>query len=94
MSSINPFSGYLAAGSQVDRAHAAEKAAQVRRTQAISRNVAARDAEMEHQVESVDVVGPVKDEDEGKGQERPKQRGRGSTGEQENDDRPTLDVKA
>ncbi|HSI32022.1 MAG: hypothetical protein ACAI43_21800 [Phycisphaerae bacterium] len=94
MSSINPFSGYVAAGSQVERAHAAEKAAQVRRTQAMSRNVAARDDEMEHQVESVDVVGAVKDDEAGKGQERPKQRGRGGTGKQDTDQHPTLDVRA
>ena len=43
MSSINPFAGYVAQGSQVERAQASEKTRQVRREQALSKNVAVRD---------------------------------------------------
>ena len=65
MSSINPFSGYVAAGSQLERTQAADKARQVRRAQALSKNVAARDDELEHQVENTDVVAALHDEQQG-----------------------------
>ena len=65
VSSINPFSGYIAAGSQLERAQAADKTRQVRRAQALSKNVAARDDELEHQVENTDVVAALHDEQQG-----------------------------
>lgn len=74
MSSINPFSGYVAAGSQLERTQAADKTRQVRRAQALSKNVAARDDEMEHQVENTDVVSALHDEQQGgQGQQQPRQ---------------------
>jgi hypothetical protein len=65
VSSINPFSGYVAQGSQLERTQAAEKTRQVRRAQALSKNVAARDDELEHQVENTDVVAALHDEQQG-----------------------------
>jgi hypothetical protein len=62
VSSINPFSGYVAQGSQLERTQAADKARQVRRAQALSKNVAARDDELEHQVENTDAVAALHDE--------------------------------
>ena len=56
MSAINPFSGYVAQGSQVERSQAADKTREVRRTQALSNDVARRDDELEHQVESADAI--------------------------------------
>jgi hypothetical protein len=67
MSSINPFSGYLAQGSQTERAQAAEKARQIRRSQELSRNIARQDDSLEHQVESTDTVTGTS------GEQKPKQ---------------------
>jgi hypothetical protein len=62
MSSINPFSGYVAQGTQVERAQASDKSREVRRTQALSSDVARRDDEMEHQVESADAIVSIHDD--------------------------------
>ena len=64
MSAINPFSGYVAQGAQVERLQAAEKTRQVRREQALSKNIAARDDELEHQVENTDATAPIHDDDQ------------------------------
>ena len=46
----------------------------MRRAQALSKNVAARDDEMEHQVENTDVVAALHDEQQGgQGQQQPRQ---------------------
>lgn len=68
MSSINPFSGYVAQGNQLERTQAAEKSRQVRREQALSKNVAARDDELERQVENTDAVSALHD-----GEQNPQQ---------------------
>jgi hypothetical protein len=91
MSSINPFSGYLAAGSQVERTQAADKARQVRRTQALSKNVAARDDELEHQVESADALAEVHDEqNQGRQGQQPEKKDESGEG----DEPPHIDVTA
>jgi hypothetical protein len=56
MSAINPFSGYVAQGTQVERSQAADKSREDRRTAALSNDVARRDDELEHQVESADAI--------------------------------------
>lgn len=96
MSSINPFSGYIAQGGQVERNQAADKTRQVRREQVLTKNVAARDDELEHQVESADAVSGVKD-DQGGGQqqqphEKPNYKKDGKTAE--GDEPPTIDLTA
>jgi hypothetical protein len=91
MSSINPFSGYLAQGTQVERTQAADKARQVRRTQALSKNVAARDDELEHQVESADALAEVHDEQgrsQGQGQQKKEREA------DEGEEPPHIDVTA
>ncbi len=94
MTSINPFSGFLAQGTQVERAQAGEKSRQVRRTQALSKNVAARDDELEHQVESTEAVAGVKD-DHSQQQGKKKQNKRDGTKEDEGEeDAPRLDITA
>lgn len=88
VSSINPFSGYIAQGTQVERTQANEKTRQVRRTQALSKDVAARDDELEHQVESSDAPSQLKDDDAGSGQQQhhyPRE---------EDDDKLHLDITA
>jgi hypothetical protein len=62
MTSINPFSGYVAQGSQIERAQSADKTRQVRRTQDLSKNIALQDDQLEHQVESADAVAAIHDD--------------------------------
>jgi len=62
MSSINPFSGYVAQGTQIERTQAADKSREARRTAAASQSVTRRDDELEHQVESADAVASVQDD--------------------------------
>lgn len=90
MSAINPFSGYLAQGSHVERAQATDKSRQVRRTQELSRDVALRDDELEHQVESSDAPSGLKDDDAGAGQ----QQHHYPDEEEGKDDKPHLDITA
>jgi hypothetical protein len=95
MSSINPFSGYVAQGSQVERSQAADKTREVRRTQALSNDVARRDDELEHQVESADAIVSINAEEHP--QQQPQQRKeqpRREEDEGEDGAGPRLDVTA
>jgi len=91
MSAINPFSGYVAQGAQIERVQATEKVSQVRRAQTLSKNVAIRDDELEHQVESADAIVSIHDEDEDARQQsrqQPKEQPQGDEGEEP----PHIDV--
>jgi hypothetical protein len=91
MSSINPFSGYVAQGAVVERTASAEKTRQGRESAEVSKKLAARDDEMEHQVESSDEVAAIHEEN-GSGQQQQQPRDKGHKPEK---DEPThLDVKA
>lgn len=95
MSSINPFSGYVAQGAQVERGQAADKTRQVRREQVLSKNVAARDDELEHQVESADAVVSIHDDQNPSGQQqRQQQQAKKEPAEAEGEEPPRLDVTA
>ena len=95
MSSINPFSGYVAQGAQVERAQAADKTRQVRREQVLSKNVAARDDELEHQVESSDAINGVHDDPNHSGQQPKQQQPQKDPSTPDGDDEPPrLDVTA
>ena len=92
MSSINPFSGYVAQGSQVERLQAADKARQVRREQTLSKNVAAQDDQLEHQVESADAIVSIHDDQQG---QNPQQRQRRNPPKpDEGEEPPHLDITA
>src|SRR3954470_758956 len=96
MSSINPFSGYVAQGSQVERSQAADKTREVRRTQALSNDVARRDDELEHQVESADAIVSTNGEEQPH-QQQQQQQGKGEQkreGDEGEDGAPRLDVTA
>lgn len=94
MTSINPFSGYVAQGTQVERAQATDKTRQIRHTQDLSKNVALRDDEMEHQVESSDAVGSATD-DQGSGQPAQQQHKEHAKEKGDDDDeRPHIDLTA
>ena len=89
MTSINPFSGFVAQAASVERTQAQEKSSQVRRSAELSKKLAARDDEMEHQVESADAVAAIHDEQGSPQQDQPKHQKK--EGE---DEPPHLDVKA
>jgi hypothetical protein len=91
VSSINPFSGYVAQGSQVERTQAAEKTRQGRREQALSKNVAARDDELEHQVENTDAIAALHDDQQGGQQQQPRQQ---QPKPDDTDEPPHIDVTA
>jgi hypothetical protein len=90
VSSINPFSGYLAQGSQTERTQAAEKAAQIKRRQQLSKNIAQQDDSLEHQVESADTVAAAS------GEQKPRQepKSRKDKKRKGDDDQPHVDVTA
>ena len=91
MTSINPFSGYVAQGSQVERTQAADKTRQVRRTQDLSKNVALQDDQLEHQVESSDAVAAVHDDQQpSQQQQQPKK----DPKDEKSDEPPHLDITA
>jgi hypothetical protein len=92
VSSINPFSGYVAQGTQVERLQAAEKSRQVRREQTLSKNVAAQDDQLEHQVESADAI--VSIHDDGQHQNPHQHQRRNPPKPDEGEDPPHLDVTA
>lgn len=96
MSAINPFSGYVAQGSQVERSQAADKTREVRRTQALSNDVARRDDELEHQVESADAIVSINGEEHPQQQQQQQQRKGQQKDENEGEDgaAPRLDVTA
>jgi len=89
MTSINPFSGFVAQAASVERTQAQEKSSQVRRSAELSKKLATRDDEMEHQVESADAVAAIHDEQGSPQQDRPKHQKKESE-----DEPPHLDVKA
>ena len=90
VSSINPFSGYLAQGSQTERTQAAEKSAQLRRRQQLSRNIAQQDDSLEHQVESADTVTAASGEQKPRQDQKRKQPPKHKPG----DEPPHVDVTA
>jgi len=59
MDSINPLSGSLAQGTLAQRQLGAVKTQQMRLAQQQEKNVAARDDEMEHQVENSEELTPI-----------------------------------
>jgi hypothetical protein len=85
----------VAQGAQVERAQAADKTRQVRREQVLSKNVAARDDELEHQVESSDAINGVHDDpnhpEQQPKQQQPKKDPSKTNGDEEP---PRLDVTA
>src|SRR5687768_3744737 len=85
MSSINPFSGYLAQGSQVERTQAADKSRQIRRAQQLAKNIAQQDDNLEHQVESPDTVSAASGEQKPRDQAKRKNKGKHDAGSADGD---------
>jgi hypothetical protein len=91
MSSINPFSGYVGQAASVEQTQAVEKSRQVRRSAELSKKLATRDDEMEHQVESSDEIVAIHDEQGSQQQDRPRQQ---QTKGEDEEEPPRLDVTA
>lgn len=89
MTSINPFSGFVAQAASVERTQAQDKSSQVRRSAELSKKLATRDDEMEHQVESFDEVTAIHDEQGSPQQDRPKHHKK-----EDEEEPPHLDVTA
>lgn len=92
MTEFNPLAGSILGSAAAQHTVDVEKQRQVRREQALRKNVALQDDQLEHQVESSDQVASVDDEEHQPSQERrqnPK-RNRRST----DDGPPHIDVKA
>jgi hypothetical protein len=62
MTDFNPLAGSILGSTQAQHQVDIEKQRQARRAQTVSKNVAARDDELEHQVESSEELPPVGDE--------------------------------
>ena len=61
MTQINPFTGAIVQGMQVQPRQSAEKDRQIRRVQNLSKNSALQGDQLEHQVESADAPNAVSD---------------------------------
>ncbi len=70
MTQINPFTGSILQAPTVQRQQAAQKDRQLRRVSDLEKNAALDDDQLEHQVESSDVVAPVHADDEHHEQKR------------------------
>jgi hypothetical protein len=92
MDFINPVAGSLLQSTAVQRQQSADKQRQVRRAQALQRDVAAQDDQLEHQVESSEELPPVNDEHPEHEQQKKKKRGTDQAGDDE--DQPHLDLTA
>ena len=94
MDFINPLANAVQQSSQLQLDQGAERARHVRKMQAMEKDVAARDEEMEHQVESTEELNAIQDDGEsssGGNQQHPSKKKKGGA---EEDERPHLDLKA
>lgn len=95
MSQINPFTYTVVQNIDAQRRGAIEKERQLRRAKVMEKDIAAREDELEHQVESAEETLPVQDEDNTP-KRRPKRqapRGHGAPDDQ-SDDNPHIDLTA
>jgi hypothetical protein len=95
MSFINPLAGPLAQSTVGQNLEAAERVRQIRRQQDLQKNAAARDEEMEHQVESSEELRPIEDSHEHADQRKSKQHQPSADDDDSRDTEPGgLDLKA
>ena len=88
MNGFNPLSGAILGSTVVQQTMQLEKERQVRRSQALSKDVAAEDDRLEHEVESTERVAPVNEEEA----ERYHQRKSREHAAAADDEKPHLDV--
>jgi len=96
MTYINPLAGALLTGSVAQQQAATDKTRQVRRAQAVARNVAAQSDTLDHEVENAEAVAPVRDDGSGRRQPGDGQHrdGSGPPDEGEDGGGGRLDVRA
>lgn len=92
MTDFNPLAGSILGSTQAQHQIDIEKQRQTRRAQTVSKNVAARDDQLEHQVESSEALPPVGDEPEE--QRRQDERQKRKPRPPKDDDQPHIDLTA
>ena len=91
MTQLNPLTGSVLGGAQAQHQVETEKTRQVRRSQALQKNVALQDDQLEHQVESSEELSPIHDQEQGHENQRRRSHPDKS---QRDDEKPHIDVKA
>lgn len=94
MDILNPIAASLLQSSQVQRQQSAGKQRQLRRVQAIQKNVAAQDEQSEHQVESAEELPPVHDKQGDPQQQKKRRRAPRGQNDLSSEDQPRLDLTA
>ena len=90
MTEFNPFAGAILGSSQAQSIAGTERQRQLRRAQALRKDVATREDTFEHQVESAEELHPIHDGDPNRSNSQDKRRQR----QQNHDDKPQIDLKA
>ena len=91
---INYLSGALVQSAQVQRDEAAEKAKQARKQRELSKNIAARDDEIEHQVENSEELTPIHEDNRRGDQKRKRNPNHQEEEEQPGEESGGLDLRA
>lgn len=91
---INYLSGALIQSAQVQTREASEKAQQARRARELEKNVAARDDELEHQVENSEELAPTHEQDRRSDQQKRRQHAKREEEESSDEESGGLDLKA
>ena len=91
MTEFNPFAGAILGSTQAQSIAGNERQRQLRRTQALRKDVAAREDTFEHQVESAEELHPVDDGDPNRSSSQNK---RGRQQPDTDDEKPQIDVTA
>jgi hypothetical protein len=94
MFEITSLSGALLQSSQLQLAQAAEKGKQARKAQELAKNVAARDDEMEHQVENSEELTAVHEQSRQSDQKKKRQFAKAEEEETDEDGQEGLDLTA
>ena len=94
MMPINYLSGALAQSAQLQLDEAAEKAKQARKQRELARNVAARDDQIEHQVENSEELTPIHEENPQHNQQRKRNPNHHQEEEQPGEESGGLDLRA
>jgi hypothetical protein len=94
MMQINTLSGALLQSTQIQLQQAAEKNKQARKQQELAKNVAARDDEMEHQVENSEELSAIHEQSRQSDQKRKRQQGKPEEEEAADEKDEGLDLTA
>lgn len=92
MTDFNPLSGAILGSAEIQHQIGTEKQRQLRRARAVQKNVAARDDEYEHEVESAEELHPIDDGGQDQPQQQKKNPRHSPPGK--DDERPHIDLKA